>query len=222
MAGCLVVLAHERGVVFQEGLSILVASDVPEGESRGGCGAAVEMLLLHTLQIAADCCRSALANQGLRLPCGMPACLHVGWLSIAQVHAAPPPTGQPPSPPLPAGKGVSSSAAIEVAVMSALLAAYDIQVEGRELALLCQKAENLVVGAPCGIMDQVRGGGHSRWWWWCTAGGGGGAQQVVVVVVHSRWWWWCTAGGGGAQQVVVVHSRWWWCTEGDVLVRHPV
>lgn len=41
--------------------------------------------------------------------------------------------------------------------MSALLAAYDMQVEGRELALLCQKAENLVVGAPCGIMDQVGG-----------------------------------------------------------------
>jgi galactokinase len=61
-----------------------------------------------------------------------------------------------------AGKGVSSSAAIEVAVMSALLAAYDMQVEGRELALLCQKAENLVVGAPCGIMDQVRGWGWGR------------------------------------------------------------
>lgn len=26
---------------------------------------------------------------------------------------------------------------------------------GRELALLCQKVENCVVGAPCGIMDQV-------------------------------------------------------------------
>jgi hypothetical protein len=39
--------------------------------------------------------------------------------------------------------------------MSALVAAYGVQLDGRELALLCQKAENLVVGAPCGVMDQV-------------------------------------------------------------------
>jgi galactokinase len=35
VAGCLVVLAHERGVVFEEGLALLVASDVPEGEGGG-------------------------------------------------------------------------------------------------------------------------------------------------------------------------------------------
>lgn len=29
------------------------------------------------------------------------------------------------------------------------------QVGGRDLALLCQVAENRVVGAPCGIMDQM-------------------------------------------------------------------
>jgi galactokinase len=26
---------------------------------------------------------------------------------------------------------------------------------GRELAMLCQMVENLVVGAPCGVMDQM-------------------------------------------------------------------
>lgn len=56
---------------------------------------------------------------------------------------------------VPEGKGVSSSAAIEVATMMAICAAYDIEVAPRELALLCQKVENLVVGAPCGIMDQL-------------------------------------------------------------------
>lgn len=54
------------------------------------------------------------------------------------------------------GKGVSSSAAVEVSTMMALLAAYKVDVEGAELARLCQMVENLVVGAPCGIMDQVR------------------------------------------------------------------
>lgn len=56
---------------------------------------------------------------------------------------------------VPEGKGVSSSAAIEVATMMAICAAYDIDLSSRELALLCQKVENLVVGAPCGIMDQM-------------------------------------------------------------------
>jgi L-arabinokinase len=36
---------------------------------------------------------------------------------------------------------VSSSAALEVAVMTALAAAHDCSLSGRELALLCQKAE---------------------------------------------------------------------------------
>jgi L-arabinokinase len=56
---------------------------------------------------------------------------------------------------VPEGKGVSSSAAIEVAVMQAVAAAYGVSLDGRELALLCQKVENLVVGAPCGVMDQM-------------------------------------------------------------------
>lgn len=56
---------------------------------------------------------------------------------------------------VPEGKGVSSSAAIEVAVMTAVAAAYDLAIAPRELALLCQMVENLVVGAPCGVMDQM-------------------------------------------------------------------
>lgn len=56
---------------------------------------------------------------------------------------------------VPEGKGVSSSAALEVATMNAVAAAYEIEIDPRELAILCQKVENLVVGAPCGIMDQM-------------------------------------------------------------------
>ena len=56
---------------------------------------------------------------------------------------------------VPEGKGVSSSAALEVATMSAVAAAFDINIGPRELALLCQRVENLVVGAPCGVMDQM-------------------------------------------------------------------
>lgn len=56
---------------------------------------------------------------------------------------------------VPEGKGVSSSAAIEVATLKALAAAHDVHLTGRHLAILAQKIENLVVGAPCGIMDQM-------------------------------------------------------------------
>ncbi len=56
---------------------------------------------------------------------------------------------------VPEGKGVSSSAALEVATMSAVAAAFDIGVGPREIALLCQQVENLIVGAPCGVMDQM-------------------------------------------------------------------
>jgi L-arabinokinase len=56
---------------------------------------------------------------------------------------------------VPVGKGVSSSASLEVATMQALCGMLNIALDGRKLALLCQKAENLVVGAPCGVMDQM-------------------------------------------------------------------
>ena len=56
---------------------------------------------------------------------------------------------------VPEGKGVSSSAALETAVMQVVSHAFGIPLEPRELALLCQKAENLVAGAPCRVMDQM-------------------------------------------------------------------
>ena len=55
---------------------------------------------------------------------------------------------------VPEGKGVSSSAALEVATMQAVTG-LAVTLEGTELARLCQMAENFVVGAPCGIMDQM-------------------------------------------------------------------
>lgn len=56
---------------------------------------------------------------------------------------------------VPEGKGVSSSAAIEVATMRAVAELLEVELKGEELARLCQLAENRIVGAPCGIMDQM-------------------------------------------------------------------
>lgn len=55
---------------------------------------------------------------------------------------------------VPIGSGLSSSAAVEVSTASALLANSDLTIDRKELALLCQKAENEFVGARVGIMDQ--------------------------------------------------------------------
>jgi L-arabinokinase len=56
---------------------------------------------------------------------------------------------------VPPNRGVSSSAAIEVAVMKASASAYGIDLSGLELALACQWVENAIAESACGIMDQA-------------------------------------------------------------------
>jgi len=78
---------------------------------------------------------------------------------------------------VPLGAGVSSSAAIEVAAMMNFAAWLKLLPEGGgekmldplTLAALCQQVENRVVGAPCGIMDQVS----------CCAGEAGSLLRMV-------------------------------------------
>jgi L-arabinokinase len=58
---------------------------------------------------------------------------------------------------VPLGAGVSSSAAIEVATMMNLVEHFNLrsQIDPMKMSAMCQRVENHVVGAPCGIMDQV-------------------------------------------------------------------
>ncbi len=56
---------------------------------------------------------------------------------------------------VPTGKGLSSSAALEVAALEVLSVLAGASVQEREAALLAQTIENAVVGAPCGVMDQM-------------------------------------------------------------------
>jgi galactokinase len=56
---------------------------------------------------------------------------------------------------VPLNKGVSSSAAVEVATMKAATAAYGIELFGIELAEACQWVENVIAESACGIMDQA-------------------------------------------------------------------
>jgi galactokinase len=56
---------------------------------------------------------------------------------------------------LPIGKGLSSSASLEVAVARALNRAFDLEMTDLDIAILCHRAETDFVGAPVGIMDQM-------------------------------------------------------------------
>ena len=55
---------------------------------------------------------------------------------------------------VPLGAGLSSSASLEVATAIAVLGATSFDLPLKEVALLCQRAENAFVGANVGIMDQ--------------------------------------------------------------------
>jgi len=56
---------------------------------------------------------------------------------------------------VPLGAGLSSSAALEVALLRALRALFALPIDDVEIARLGQRAETEFVGAPVGIMDQM-------------------------------------------------------------------
>jgi L-arabinokinase len=56
---------------------------------------------------------------------------------------------------VPMNVGIGSSAAVEIGTLSCLNAYLGLKLPGARLARLGQMAENHVVGAPCGIMDQI-------------------------------------------------------------------
>jgi galactokinase len=55
---------------------------------------------------------------------------------------------------IPNGSGLSSSAALEVVTAVMLRDLYGFSMDNRQIALLCQEAENTYNGMRCGIMDQ--------------------------------------------------------------------
>ncbi len=79
---------------------------------------------------------------------GMAACLEHAGIELrgAELHI---------ESDIPVGAGLSSSAALELAVGRALLGLADREVAAAELARLAQQAEHRYAGTRCGIMDQL-------------------------------------------------------------------
>jgi len=73
---------------------------------------------------------------------------------------------------VPIGAGLSSSAALEVAVARAALALAGRAMPSAELARLAQRAEHVHAGVPCGIMDQ-----------WCVAHADPDASEHVAILL---------------------------------------
>ena len=69
---------------------------------------------------------------------------------------------------LPIGSGLSSSAALEVAIARVALDIANRQMSDTDIALLCQRAEHIASGVPCGIMDQL-----------CIASGQPGSATLI-------------------------------------------
>jgi galactokinase len=79
--------------------------------------------------------------------------LGVLW-ALREAGAGIPPFSLTLSGDVPLAAGLSSSASIEVATAFALLGLTETDLPRSQIALLCQRAENVYVGASCGIMDQ--------------------------------------------------------------------
>jgi galactokinase len=56
---------------------------------------------------------------------------------------------------VPIGAGLSSSAAVEVAIAAAARTLFELDLPDLELARLCQQAEHEFAGTQCGVMDQL-------------------------------------------------------------------
>lgn len=148
VAGALVVLAQTQGTRFEDGLSILVSSG--ECMAHGAPPMPSPRYMWQTSRSGSRGGAVAARSQ----PPFPPLLTH----QRRPVHAL-----FSPPPDVPEGKGVSSSAAVEVASMAAVAAAYGLQLEGRTLALLCQQVENHVVGA-CWLFTFILSPAAAAWW----------------------------------------------------------
>ena len=79
----------------------------------------------------------------------------IGCIRLLQAHFVVPPVALHISSDIPIGVGLSSSAALEVAVLRALRELFKIGVADIELARLAQQAEVRFALVNCGIMDQM-------------------------------------------------------------------
>lgn len=133
---------------------VLRLTSVHAGEARSVVVQAPEWAAVKTAADPASVGRAWLDAQGVPAWARYP----LGCLTLYAHRAAWQPTGGlmfDVTSDVPVSMGVSSSAALEVATLRALEQWAGFHFSDTELARLAQRAENEIVGAPCGLMDQL-------------------------------------------------------------------
>jgi galactokinase len=142
------------GVQLRQDRRVRVVSDI----AREGRVLTVEAdldSLLTDPALGYGAARARLIERGLA---GWPAYVLGAWCALS-IEGLLPPAVPGASvflrSTVPIAVGVASSAALEVAATYALASALAVRLAPLDLARLCQRVENLIAGAPCGVMDQV-------------------------------------------------------------------
>lgn len=134
---------------------VVLAADRADDRTDGAriysllTGTMVELPLPRTQSIALE--------EHPKLPGGIPKWTSYPWGVLALCQQRGVSTGPFDAVCLstvPQGSGLSSSAALEVATATLAEAISGQALTGFEKATLCQRAENLYAGVPCGVMDQ--------------------------------------------------------------------
>jgi galactokinase len=94
-------------------------------------------------------------SPGEEVPAGYPRYVDGCFKALAERGIEVPPVALLIRSTVPIGSGLSSSAALEVAVLRALRALLRLSLDDVEIALTAQAAENRYVGVRCGVMDQM-------------------------------------------------------------------
>jgi galactokinase len=155
VAGALIVLMHECGARFTDGISILVSSAVPEGKGVSS-SAAVEVSIMQALAAAHDI---PLDGRRLALLCQKVCVRVLHPVFIFRLGFWQPRTtclwGAGAAVP-DRSIGVAVPSLIEKEKLTVVLTS--VPEGGEEMSptlLACVQVENCVVGAPCGVMDQM-------------------------------------------------------------------
>lgn len=135
---------YTGGFVLPMAINFATVADIsPRGDGRYGF---ISLRAAGKLEIAVDD-RSPSRGEWSDYP--------VGVLRMLQERGIePPPFDLALGGNVPLSSGLSSSASMEVASAVAMLTHSGVMLSAKEIALLCQRAENDYVHSPCGIMDQ--------------------------------------------------------------------
>ena len=138
---------YNEGVVLSTAINYAVSA---QGERRADSVASVQSVLMPepVRQPVENPQRQQGVSSWANYPLGVVAVLREEGFSVGGFNMS-------IESDLPAGAGLSSSAALEVATACLLMKLFSLEIEPMRLAKICRRAENDFVGVKSGLLDQV-------------------------------------------------------------------